>query len=602
MSDSRIDAAIAEFLQAAETGTPPERDAWLAKYPDLRGELEQFLADRSAFRRAAEPLDPDKTMAPVTEAANDSHIVRYFGDYELLEEIARGGMGVVWKARQVSLNRLVAVKMILAGQLAGEADVSRFKAEAEAAANLDHPNILPIYEVGTHERQNYFSMKLVEGGSLADWIKDNVLVENSMRRGEGKSAIAVVQILVKVARAVHHAHQRGILHRDLKPANVLLQYPPHLPALASRASTPKPRSPQLQRLVAMERRLRADSTNSKMDPTQAVVLRSLLFLLRPFRESDDAAPMNGKLPSAGEPGPPQPFVADFGLVKRFHDDSNGIESGSPTGSASAVATRPGAIVGTPAYMAPEQARGGKSVTVASDVFGLGAILYEALTGQAPFAAESSQAALSRSCYGEVTPPHRLQPDIDTHLEGIVFQCLSADPAKRYDSAAAFADDLDRWLIGDPVSAAPLRTTRWERRTAWFGVTLAVLSIILVALTYALDHRLISIWMALNCGLIMLARWLPNPSWAAWHRIRNRSSNRIFKFIIPQLWSPRPKVLLGIAFDLVYGFFFGFACAQSLTFIGIDPSLSDQLLVAVLAAQSCAIIGAAVAAVKWSRPR
>src|SRR5262245_31082105 len=164
--ESRIDAAIAEYLQAAEAGSPPHRESWLAKHADLHEELEQFLADRSAFRAAAQPVE--QLTLPLRDVSSGDHpAVRYFGDYELVAEIARGGMGVVYRARQVSLNRLVALKMILAGQLASPADVQRFRAEAEAAANLDHPNILPIYEVGEHEGQHYFSMKLVEGSSLA---------------------------------------------------------------------------------------------------------------------------------------------------------------------------------------------------------------------------------------------------------------------------------------------------------------------------------------------------------------------------------------------------------------------------------------------------
>jgi serine/threonine-protein kinase len=193
------------------------------------------------------------------------------GDYELLEEIARGGMGVVYKARQVSLNRVVALKMILAGQLAGDADVQRFRAEAEAAAYLDHPNVVPIYEVGEHEGQYYFSMKLVEGSSLAQHVGE---FRNDPRAAAG--------LIATVARAVHHAHQRRILHRDLKPGNILLE--------------PRPGG-----------------------------ARSLV-----------------------------PHVTDFGLAKRVEGDTR--------------QTRTGAIIGTPGYMAPEQARADKDLTTAVDVY------------------------------------------------------------------------------------------------------------------------------------------------------------------------------------------------------------------------------------------
>ncbi len=289
--------------------------------------------------------------------------LRQFGDYELLEELARGGMGVIYKACQLSANRVVALKLILAGELATEAEVRRFRQEAEAVANLDHPHIVPLYDIAEHQGQHYFSMKLAEGGSLAT------------RKDDFRTDKKAAALIATAARAVHHAHQRGILHRDLKPANILL-------------------------------------------------------------DADGRA-----------------LVTDFGLAKRV--DQPGLSQ------------QHSGIVGTPSYMAPEQARGERGLTTAVDVYGLGAVLYELLTGQPPFEKGNVFDTLLLVMEQPPTTPRSLNRSINADLQTICMKCLEKDPKRRYGSAEALADDLERWLRGEPIRARPVgrleRAVKWARR-------------------------------------------------------------------------------------------------------------------------------------------
>jgi serine/threonine protein kinase len=292
--------------------------------------------------------------------------IRYLGDYELLDLIGKGGMGVVYRARQISLNRVVALKLIRLEGAPSDAELLRFQDEAEAIASLDHPGVVPIYEVGTHEGRHYFSMKLISGQSLQKAIP-------SLRR----DFRTIGKILAGAARAVQHAHERGILHRDIKPANILL-------------------------------------------------------------DSENAA-----------------HVGDFGLAKRMDAGNHEL-------------TMTGTVVGTPAYMAPEQATATRgTITIATDVYGLGAVLYALLSGHAPHRGSSMLEILDAVREHNPESPSKGDATIPRDLDVICMKCLEKEPGRRYHSARELADDLDRWLDGRPITARPVgpatRAVMWCRR-------------------------------------------------------------------------------------------------------------------------------------------
>lgn len=331
-------------------------------------------------------------LHPRTGQATPHAPARLFcGDYELEEQIAEGGMGVVFRARQISLNRPAAVKMIRMGAAAGTAFVRRFRTEAETAAKLDHPNIVPIYEIGEDEGRHFFSMKLIEGAGLDRRIRSGEFDFDRANATEIQAATA--RLLVKVARAVHHAHERGVLHRDLKPSNILID-------------------------------------------------------------------------SKGEP-----LLTDFGLAKLMEG--------------SADLTRTFAVMGTAGYMSPEQASGNsREITTSADVYSLGAILYEMLSGRAPFAGEDAILVMRQVVDADPVRLRQLKPDVDAELETICLKCLEKQPARRYASALALAEDLERWLAHKPILARPVtplgRLVKWGRRKPLLALLYGMLSLGLVA--------------------------------------------------------------------------------------------------------------------------
>jgi serine/threonine protein kinase/cytochrome c-type biogenesis protein CcmH/NrfG len=363
-----LKSALGNFPDAALAGGDSSAEAAYAE-----------AAAKAGSAKADRPGQFDKPQR-ATNSERASEMLGELGDYELLEEIGRGGQGVVFRARQKSLNRTVALKVISLGQWASKAHLKRFRLEAEAAARLEHSGIVPIHEVGERDGSCYFSMKFVEGGQLDEVVRRAPM---SIRNA--------VELITKVARTVHYAHEHGILHRDIKPGNILLD-------------------------------------------------------------------------ARGEPN-----LTDFGLARLVETES--------------TVTRTLEVMGTPSYMAPEQAVGNNAqLTSATDVYGLGAVFYQLLTGHPPFAGGTTFETIKLVLDTEPRQPRLLNRKIDHELSTICLKCLEKDPRRRYSSALALAEDLEHWLKHEPIRAKRsgffIHTSKWVRRKpaiAWLIASLVALA-------------------------------------------------------------------------------------------------------------------------------
>jgi len=393
-ADLAVELLYTEFVSLEQLGAQPEPEDYSRRFPQWGAALaEQFQVHR--FLNETPSASASGASPPIQVEAGQR-----LGPYDLLEELARGSMGVVYRARHRELHRPTAIKMILAGAHASPEASERFRAEAEAVARLSHPNIVQLYEFGQSDGLPYLALELVSGGSLASWL-----------RGKPQSPRDCASLVESLARAVGYAHGQGIIHRDLKPANILLS-----------------------------------------------------AVSGPWSVARNSPPFS--MPRTTDHGPrtPVPKIADFGLARLVESPTASLEKG--------------ALAGTPSYMAPEQAGMGGPIGPAVDIYALGAILFEMLTGRPPFLADTPLNTLAQVVRDEPMSPRRLQPGVPADLATICLHCLAKDARRRYATADALAADLQRFLKGEPIQARPVgmleRVWKWSRRRPAAAALLLVL--------------------------------------------------------------------------------------------------------------------------------
>jgi WD40 repeat protein/serine/threonine protein kinase len=418
-----------EMLLTEERGQRPQLEDYLRRFPQFANEVRMQFEVHAALTAVGELTDAD-AVRRAAQAFDSAPRCPEIEGYELLGELGRGGMGVVYKARQIKLNRIVALKMIRTGQLAGSHELARFHHEAEVVAQLQHPQIVQIHEVGEAKGWPYLALEFVDGTSL-----DRVLANKP------QPIEAAARLIETLARAIHYAHLRGVVHRDLKPANVLLgsaaaNWEPPVKPSSSKGHGSAPKSPAAG--ARNQEPVRRASSNVTLD----------------------ASPLAAEFAK----------ITDFGLAKSLEPGADG-----PTNT--------GDVLGTPSYMAPEQAGGKPSdVGLAVDIYSLGAILYEMLTGRPPFVAETMVETLLLVRTQEPASPSRLRPNLPRDLVTICLTCLQKQPGRRYGSALELADDLRHFLQHEPIRARPIglaeRSLKWARRRP--AAAMLIATVLLVA--------------------------------------------------------------------------------------------------------------------------